>query len=446
MRLLPRIGASAQLKALCVVVLFTHSAAQAMARPRPHTVTLETIPDAAASLNWVPNDPKIVVAMSLLDEDLTHHYASVFDSFAASIGQSHPGVAVQVVRAAVGADAIRALADPNTVGLILVGHTFKTSLGTAAMVASDQSTYPSELLSAATASLRFVALFGCYGELMTKNYQVKYETQRLAGSQTIYYLNNPEGMFRQLFGQVISTVDFFGLDGLGDGIGMLADAVGALDFHQGVPVPSSRGATLTIQVKDVSPAFEPRNVVVNGCIVGVLGADIATSNRNLDYAKISFRIPDRALKSTGCQRIQLRASDLTSGAWADDYLLASTSLRIGTAAPVAKVFSTPIHFGDDAIPYSGQSLRFPERPEVLALGEEQVPMDLDLPEKYRRVLSLERFMGDPGPLQDAWRVLRTQIESDWIADLLLYYKSVEFMDRIPAHWTPLKSRFYSDCL
>ena len=363
--------------------------------------------------NWKVKDPKIVVAYGYFDQPLIARYSKYFrKTFEPMIKKINPSIRLEIIPevapkdsgpiGAQGADVVKALRDPNTVGFIFISHTFKAQYSKGAIsLSGDGHPLPVAILSAATPALRFAAILGCYGPGALTQYEVKYALERLPGQQVFYYSQD----------RVLSA-NFMGVDNLKkilNKIGKDLDHLEMMDFTEGDAPPEKPAGKLMIRVKDVFPRLEPRYVYVNGKIVGMMGADHENSNTHRGYQVLTYDLPQVAIRKKGaaCDQIKIVAAEISPGVPADNYLI--DTVYIGwehERVANEKSYSPPLHFGYAANRefHEGHGISF------------------------------------NGSVKDRQEQYLKYITRSWLA--------IEWMDHNPEVWkqSPLNGRFYIDCI
>ena len=343
--------------------------------------------------NWKTQHPKIVFALSLLDEKLNEHYVKVAKQFGDRLPDNF--AEIKILSAATGAQIVRELQNPNTVGLVIIGHTYQTkSLKGSVFLGSDRQPLPTELLSAATPALRFFALLGCHARGALTQYQTQFEIEHIPGKQTVFYTDD----------SFLATNQLLGVDGVKHALKNLANVVSNMNFQLGAEAEAA-SVQLSLKIKDVLSGFEVRYVILNHRIVGTLGDSPETSNSDQSYKTISYPIRESAMNTarsvSTCQKISIRSAELSLGAPADDYLLSEVNLSTGQK----RSMDPALHFGDQPKPY----LAAPPIAPTLSGNKEE---DQILVIQY--VSELARIK--------------------------------EWLDPDARHWPVLSGRFYSDCL
>jgi hypothetical protein len=368
------------------------------------------------SEHWKAENPTIVFAVGMLPPDYQDIYEEFAGHYERRLAENHQAVSFKVVKYAVASDVVQYLQDPNTVGFILISHTYQTEqLDTAVLVGAEGHSFPTELLSAATPSLRFAAMFGCYGPKLLRQYQVKYELARVKGQQTFFYTLDKK-----------LSSGFLGMQGVMNALNKMIEKLPEIDFLGGTQ-PESNTASVSFGFSDVVSGIEPRFVYVNRRIVGVLGGTrlsvhegdlpevIANQDRDISFGIWSF--PQNYLKKTGRNRLAVRSADLTPGAPADDYMIFRVQVLTDEQTHLNTVVGK--HYGDNDQPWQGD----PPQPRELSRAERK------LVEKY---------------WQSGWEVGTTPIEKkireEYLQQLVLYN---EWLDFDSENWQPLNKRFFS---
>ena len=330
------------------------------------------------SENWLTSKPVIVFALALPNINQSLYYEQLIKS----LSQSY-SVEFKVVLNATGPKMVKELMSPEVVGLVLVGHTYQTrSTKAAVFVGSDLRPIPTELLSAATPALRFIAFLGCHGKGVLEQYQVKYAFNKLPGAQTVYYTKDA----------LLATHQFPFVDGVKHALKKILIESSKINFKSGYAPSTEELATvpLTVAVKDVVKGVEPRYVVVNHRIVGTLGDNDENSNHDQEYKSIQYFVPKRILRSTQCNQIGIYSAELNVRLLSDDYMIREISLE----SYFNYHFTQPLHFGVSIEPYTG------DEPQLPVYGKNKV---------------------------------------QWI-------RSHQWLDKEQSHWTPLTARFLSRCM
>jgi len=347
--------------------------------------------------------PRVVVALGYLGRHLVDRYHEFANrNLQRVLKRINPDVQVEVIDAAHGDDVVNALADPNTVGLIFISHSYETQATKSALVITSQGLaypLPHHILSAATPSLRFASFLGCFGPEMVKEYEVSYQFDHLPGKRVFYYstdhklgaeiIDNVRVVLKKIERDLVKTLD-------------------PVSLIQGFDYSTQEGATLTVNVKDVRPWIEPRFVSVNDRIVGVLGSEPSFSNHDLGYREITFKVPALALETTEqCHTIKIESAELSPGAPTDDYLIQSISLEGPLFDRRERVYAPAWHIGEF------------EGPRIL-----KAPYGL-------------KFEGTVKERQEQYLEF---IQSS--------YKEALWMDHDPSSWvaSPLQGREYIDCI
>ena len=342
--------------------------------------------------NWVPNQPTIVFALALSSSKQNQYYEQVIHNFSQSLPLNF--AKVKIINGSTGGKIVSELMDPNTVGLVMIGHTYQTkSTNSSVFVGSDFQPYPTELLSAATPALRFIAFLGCHAKGAIEQYQVKYTFGLLPGKQVAFYTND----------SFLATNEFLIEDGVKHALKTLFSELQKIDFQSGVKPTEEdlQVVNLTISVKDVVEGLEPRYILVNHKIVGMLGDTNENSNLNSDYRNIQYNVPKRFLKISNCNQIGIYSAELSPGSISDDYMIHKISID----SVFNKTFDQPVHLGTSDESFSGED-PFPPQ-----LGEDD----------------------------DLNRTLLIQYA-------LQFTKSHQWIDKNPKNWSPLSGRFFSECI
>lgn len=341
--------------------------------------------------NWaVPKYPKIVIALGFLQPEFVGNYASLsFEYFS----KSRPDLEISVLLFAKNHEIVAELQDPKTVGIVFISHNFKTQIETASMMDASLAPIPSDILSAATPALRFAAFIGCHGPGLKRHYQVEYEMNRLPGAQRVY---TPESSF-----VTAKDILFFIESGVEEALRQVAQEIETLDFLQGeLPAPDRFGV-LSVFAKDIVPGIEPRFVLVNGKIVGMLGVPGMSGEEYLpqSFQRYFFAVPSEAIfLDHPTQRIVIRSAELTPTAPADDYLISEVELRWPHERKTWRgTYDPPLHLGDDEVPYTGEPASMPQTLKTEA---------------------------------DIWQLQK-------------YLKDIEWIDRDATHWPKKYQRFFS---
>lgn len=357
--------------------------------------------------NWKVENPKIVIAFGMLEQNLVQHYSNFVKNFVQEkLKKLNPAFELEVIEYAQSHDIVGALKDSNTVGFILVSHTYTTRrTHYAVALSSSGHSLPVNLLSAATPSLRFVSFLGCNGLGIFKEYEVEWAFEHLPGHHTFYY--SPTKYL---------SADFLKIDQVKK---LLKKIVKDLETQfdpswlwNGKLADHSGDGKMTLSVKDVYAGIEPRFVSVNGRLVGVLGSSTFNSNQNKDYQELTFSIPSLVWESKrDCHKVKIVGADLTPGVLVDNYLIRSVILE-GPFGKRQRHYDPPWHFGDQDGPPLGT------KAQQESIGVIQVPKKRDLRRKKIQKQLME--------------TLRT----------------MEWMDTDPEVWkySPLKDRFYMDCI
>jgi hypothetical protein len=368
------------------------------------------------SSNWRVSHPKVVVAFGLMQDSLILHYSKYSIGYVQDrLNEINPNIEVQVISKANGQNLVDALMDRDTVGLIFISHSFKTKNTLATiMIGADGFAIPSNILSAATPALRFISFLGCHGPTISKQYEIDYQFKKPYGLKIFY-----EPMDTYLSTQLtwVDNVKKIIKKELND----MANRLSHTDLTRGREPDFDGDGRLSIQVKDVYPQIEPRYIRVNDQIVGVLGSDAEHSNSDTGYRNLSFRVPfyafqDFNLTDEGgvqgtqprCHDIRILGAELTPGVLVDNYLIQSITLEDPFGVR-RRVYSPAWHLGDQEGP--PKELGAPSPPDIGGF------------KKSKRIKILQDFQ-------------------------MKFFRHEEWIDHSAETWkvSPLKARFYSDCL
>ncbi|MEO5969648.1 MAG: hypothetical protein ABIQ95_06945 [Bdellovibrionia bacterium] len=367
------------------------------------------------SSNWRVSSPKVVVAFGLLQESLIKHYTKTASSYVQhQLSEINPAIQVQIIPKARGQDIVNALMDRDTVGLIFISHTFKTSnTQSTILVGADGLTLPSNILSAATPAFRFASFLGCHGSTLLGQYEINFQFRKPFGSK-IFYETKDTYLSTKL--TLVDNVDKIIKKVMKD----LQTRLSPIDLLQGVEPDFTNDGKLTIRVKDVYPQLEPRYVQVNDQIIGLLGSGAENSNLDKDYRDLSFRVPfyafqDFDLEEGGqvtssepsCHDVRILAAELTPGGLVDNYLIQSSVLE-GPFGLRRRDYLPSWHLGDQELP----------------------------------------IFDEVKPTPPVWLKSRKKRRKQVQEFLIKSLRFEEWLDRAPDPWiaSPLKARFYRDCL
>jgi|GEM_PF-596255 len=372
--------------------------------------------------NWSVSHPKVYILFGYLEDQVIDYYTNFIRvNFEQELKKSNPNLQVIIIPklagisgnlqsdllvnrlGATGYDAVEALRDPQTVGLIFIGHTFKTgSTQSSISIAGDMHPLPSELLSAATPAMRFIGILGCNGPGILRQNQVGYEYSKLPGRHVFYYNQD-----------LNLSANFLGIDQLGRVLIQIRDDLiqnEKLDFSSPTPADSATPGVLRVKIRGLTARTEPRYVMVNNRIVGVLGSNEETSVKGAEFESFTFSVPRLALgEKKACDQVTIKSATTQPDAPVDNYLIESVELE--------RV--------DSGIPSTQKKVYYP--PIQLGLQHNRL---------YSKGLG-SLIEGDSDEQQVQYRnyIIRS-------------YKSAHLGDSDPSLWmnSPLRGRFYDECL
>jgi hypothetical protein len=291
------------------------------------------------------------------------------------------------------------------VGIVVIGHTYRSATGTV-FLGSDGFPLPSELLSAASPSLRFFAFLGCHGEGIPSHYQVAHELSRIPWNLSVFHSRDRRlSIRRRWLGVGFANV----LNRISD----IAKALNERSLTGGTPVDplTPPNAELRIRVKDVFARLEVRYVRVNGWIVGTLGSDPRDSNSGKEWRELSYSVPAWALAGAKKVKIEIRSAELSGAGVADDFLL--SSVRLETQGQVLeKAFPEPLHLGTEPGACERSVLYpLPTQPSFLSNGSEEKDTERKIAQYWNAVAAYARSKACLDPDPKAWPELSGRFAS-----------------------------------